>query len=555
MRELLLAHALDACITAERRVPGSADLIIARQPAWARTELRRLVTLASSLDAVATNAVMSEEFRVSARARLMHRIGGDVPGERGQVLPVSAWLASVPSRNGYHTVARQRPRRWMWRGAVGGLLASALALAATLTASANSLPGEPLYSVKQASEELGVRLAPDDQARALALLSQANTRLDETARLLQEGRTDQVAQTTQRFDEVVNQATTTFVVTIADAPSQDPTTAHVDSILSQQQQHIEAMLSNAPQPAQAELEQALVAAQHSRALVADAESTDRAQAHIGSGRTSVAAVEPTVAAEQAPVVEAEAAPTVADTPATPVVKRVISTPLPIVASDQTDRNGRRATTAHSSDVAHGERHSAPAVQASAPSQPAAEPDADADDSTAQDVAPPVVANVPQSGEHGGRGSNGGAGRGATSAQSAPPSAPSAPSTENHAGTGDEDVPVPGAARGLGNAAAATHDEQSKISPPPVVSQPERSSGDARSTGLSNGAHAQATPVATVTVNARGGGDAGHGRGGSSGSGGSGGASLGQTAGDGDHSSGNDHGGSGSEHSDVSGHGH
>src|SRR3954466_13310300 len=74
-RALLLAQALDLCILAERNVPGSADQIIAHQPAWARAELRRLVALAGSLDAAATNAVMSEEFRHTARARLMRRIG------------------------------------------------------------------------------------------------------------------------------------------------------------------------------------------------------------------------------------------------------------------------------------------------------------------------------------------------------------------------------------------------------------------------------------------------------------------------------------------------
>src|SRR5207302_4502594 len=104
------------------------------------------------------------------------------------------------------------------------------------TASANALPGEPLYGIKQAQEELGVRLAPDDQARALALLHQADARLDETARLLHAGRTDEVAQTTQRFDEVIDRVTTTYVVTIAESDAQEPATARMESRLSQQQE-------------------------------------------------------------------------------------------------------------------------------------------------------------------------------------------------------------------------------------------------------------------------------------------------------------------------------
>ena len=37
-RALLLAQALETCIEAERRIPGSADYVIARQPEWARAE-------------------------------------------------------------------------------------------------------------------------------------------------------------------------------------------------------------------------------------------------------------------------------------------------------------------------------------------------------------------------------------------------------------------------------------------------------------------------------------------------------------------------------------
>ncbi len=88
-RDLLLAQALDACIAAERRLPGSSQEIIARQPAWARADLYRLLGLAGSLDAAASNAIMTSEFRVAARARLMQRIGGDTapifrPDERAR---------------------------------------------------------------------------------------------------------------------------------------------------------------------------------------------------------------------------------------------------------------------------------------------------------------------------------------------------------------------------------------------------------------------------------------------------------------------------------------
>src|SRR5690349_22806888 len=112
-RALLVAQALDQCIEAERRLPGSANTVIARQPEWARAELRRLIRLATALDAAAESAVISEDFRVAARARLMHRIAPnqvrDLSGAAGQNGPVvhrGPRLTAVPSRNGHHVVRR-----------------------------------------------------------------------------------------------------------------------------------------------------------------------------------------------------------------------------------------------------------------------------------------------------------------------------------------------------------------------------------------------------------------------------------------------------------------
>ena len=302
-RALILAQALDMCIRAERDVPGSADLLIAQQPVWARPELRRLIALAGSLDAVSKSAVISDEFRVGARARLMRRIAGEAaapPIGRLRTLPTVR-----PAAHGSHPVTRRGHSRWLWRGGAGGLLAATLILGATLTASANALPGNPLYSVKQAREEVGVRLAPDDQSRALALLAQANARLDETARLLDEGQTQQAAQTTQRFDDALDRATSTYVVTIVAAPADHPTSADMETQLGEQQQELQTMLQTAPEPARADLRQALVATQRSRALVADPKPVEVALGRTQSSRPKTAVAVPTVAAEAVPTTAPE----------------------------------------------------------------------------------------------------------------------------------------------------------------------------------------------------------------------------------------------------------
>ena len=313
-RELLLAQALDACIAAERRAPGSAADIIARQPAWARDELRRLVDLAGSLDSAAASTVMSEDFRVRARERLMQRIAArpGVASDGG----AGAWLKPVPSKNGDVYRIVRRPARWMWGGAGGGLLAAALVTAATLSASASALPGDALYGIKQAQEELGVRLAPDDEARALALLRQADARLDETGRLLSQGRTTESAQVAQRYDAVIERATTAYVIAIDTTSRDDTATMRMESKLSQQQQQLQALLQTAPEPARADLREALVATERGRALVSDPRSIER--------RGSVA--RPAVAALPTMAVEQEPTPVPTATPVPP-------TPQPVVVAE------------------------------------------------------------------------------------------------------------------------------------------------------------------------------------------------------------------------------
>src|SRR5579859_7440636 len=343
-RDLLLAQALDACITAERRLPGSSQEIIARQPAWARGDLQRLIGLAGSLDAATSNAVMSNEFRGAARARLMRRIGGDTglpearrPGRPAGLTPLSM-LSSSPG-------AARRPRRtavWAWR-ATAGLAAAALAVTATLTASASALPGEPLYRLKEAREELAVRLASDDQQRALALLQQANARLDETARLLEQGRTLDATVTTLRYDQGVQRATMSYVGTIDSNPASAPATVNMEASLGRDQDVLQALLTSAPEPARADLREALVATERGRALVADLRPVERALGRGDVADASAAAAVPTMAAEDeaSPIVE----PTVPTENPTavptrrPVLVLATSTPVAVIAESRDDASG------------------------------------------------------------------------------------------------------------------------------------------------------------------------------------------------------------------------
>jgi Domain of unknown function (DUF5667) len=290
-RELLLAQALDACIHAERSQPGCSSDIIARQPAAVRAQLRQLVVLARSISASAEDLGPSAEFVEGARSRLMRRITGE---------PVAL---SAPVLRPVDGASRRRHRRrskWKWlvRGSVG-LLAAVIGTAATLSASASSLPGDPLYSVKQAQEELNLRLAADDQARVLALLRRADARLDETARLIEQGRTYDAVQVAQRYDHSVERATTAFVATI-DHADEASRYEQLEITLGRQQERLATILRSAPEPARPDLREALALTERGRELMADPRPVEQALGLRQRRPPAAAAAAPTSQAEEQP---------------------------------------------------------------------------------------------------------------------------------------------------------------------------------------------------------------------------------------------------------------
>ncbi|MDQ3810156.1 MAG: DUF5667 domain-containing protein, partial [Chloroflexota bacterium] len=286
--DLLLAQALDACIGAERQEAGSSAAIVAEAPESAREQLRQLVALAQSVETTVQAVTPSPEFRAAARMRLMQRIAG--PGG----LPVdftAAHLRSVPAG----ARGRRRGGRWLLRGGAG-LAAAAIFIGATLTASASALPGDPLYGLKQAQEEVVLRLATDDQARVLAQLQRAEARLDETARLLQQGRTSEAVQAAQRYDQAIERVTTTLVVSLEVDRSATPGLQQVQSRLAAQHERLQSLLQTAPEPARPELRDALATTERGRELVADTHARERALGlrgvHSGEAAANEAAPSP-----------------------------------------------------------------------------------------------------------------------------------------------------------------------------------------------------------------------------------------------------------------------
>jgi hypothetical protein len=223
LNEAALAVALERALD-RRASPGTAGVM--------DVHVAELVEVAHALESTASGVVPSAEFREAARRRLRAEMG------------------RTPRRaSSFRSSLADRIRMWVLR--VGASLAAlSFAGAAAASASASALPGDALYPFKQATEAVALQLATTDPARQDTLLRQADTRLDEAARLLDQGRAVDAAATVARYDE-----------TVASLP--EATGAErVASNMGTNEVRLQALLQTAPSTARPGLERALVATQH-----------------------------------------------------------------------------------------------------------------------------------------------------------------------------------------------------------------------------------------------------------------------------------------------------
>ena len=222
--EWSVAEALDRALAEQRMAPDLLD-----------DDLADLVRLAEILEASAADVVPSQEFRTASRQRLLVHMVRSTVGVRAAEPP--------------HPTMLQRVRLWAVRFAAG-LTALTLAGAATASASASALPGDALYPVKLATEAVAVQLATNDSTRQDILLTQANTRLDETVRLLDRGRDADAAVAATRYDETVARLDVARPSRVSEA---------VQSNLRANEVRLNELMQTAPAPARAGLERALAA--------------------------------------------------------------------------------------------------------------------------------------------------------------------------------------------------------------------------------------------------------------------------------------------------------
>ncbi|MEU4212780.1 DUF5667 domain-containing protein [Streptomyces sp. NPDC026206] len=151
-------------------------------------EQAKLLTLVGGLGALPAPE-LDPEVKTVQRAQLIAAMeaqfaGAAVPEQR----PGRAAHRASP-------LSRLRPRsRWSKGLAAGGLTVgvAAGAFGGVAAASTNALPGDTLYGLKRGMEDLKLGMADGDSTRGGLFLDRATTRMQETRRLMERGRSGEL---------------------------------------------------------------------------------------------------------------------------------------------------------------------------------------------------------------------------------------------------------------------------------------------------------------------------------------------------------------------------
>jgi hypothetical protein len=153
----------------------TVEQCLRRYPGYA-AELEPLLRTAILMNK-ATDVKPSAEFRAKARYQMQLKMA----------------QAKAPQR-----MKRTVPR---WAIAVGTVMLVFLLGGSTVLASQNSMPGNPLYAVKLATENLQVKLAGSEEKKTELYMAMADKRIAEMAWMVDNGKTQDVEAAAKRLND------------------------------------------------------------------------------------------------------------------------------------------------------------------------------------------------------------------------------------------------------------------------------------------------------------------------------------------------------------------
>lgn len=162
-------------------------------------------------------------------------------------------------RPNFRLRASARPFRTQraWSALLGAAVLLILVFAGTLSASARSLPGDPLYGVRQAQYQLTLTFASGPSARADAMINELNSTITNLSSVVNDGRRQDAI--LQALQIVVTQTRDSQAAT-ASLPAGSERAAvqrHLDSVLTAEKQTLRMLLMHVNWPVRVALTQQL----------------------------------------------------------------------------------------------------------------------------------------------------------------------------------------------------------------------------------------------------------------------------------------------------------
>lgn len=233
-----LASVLDDCLRDIEVNSATVEDCLEKHP-HLRGELEPLLRLALRLKS-APDVKPSPAFKQATRERLLR-----LP----RPVTVEERAAEAPWENALRQWARWRQRvaltlrRPRWQPALARAIPLLLALlligGGTVYASADSLPGSPLYPVKRAVERTRLLVAPTLESRAQLHLEFADKRLAEGIIVARQGKDDQANQLVSEYERELHTALSTIEEMIAQGRSPAQLSAQLRAQLASQRRVLE----------------------------------------------------------------------------------------------------------------------------------------------------------------------------------------------------------------------------------------------------------------------------------------------------------------------------
>jgi hypothetical protein len=278
---------LARCLESVRSGQLTTDECVAAHPEIA-AELRPILEVAASLRPPPL-APMDPIARARGRAALIAAMASEDPAI--EPLAGSRYLHAV-------LAALTRPNNLINRSArlralpVAVTIVLAIALGGgAVAASAESLPGDPLYPVKLTVENVQLAAAPNDAARAQLSLQQAGSRVDEIDRASRFGRADAIGTAAASYIQSVTNANQHLAKAAASGQNVEGLATGLNNDLASQRTALEADENVAPTSARA----ALIAAARAASLGISVSRGGSGAGGFGIGRPESQSPTPTPA--------------------------------------------------------------------------------------------------------------------------------------------------------------------------------------------------------------------------------------------------------------------